>query len=59
MCTLAYCSTGGESLTVAQNTYATLWAKGNELNLVFGLALSLQVLVSVHVSVRLVLSFPD
>ncbi len=40
------CSLGGESLTVAQNTYVVLWAKERELNLVFGLALSLQVLVS-------------
>uniref|UniRef100_A0A8C4R5R2 Lysosomal dipeptide transporter MFSD1 n=1 Tax=Eptatretus burgeri TaxID=7764 RepID=A0A8C4R5R2_EPTBU len=32
---------GGESLAVAQNTYAVLWFKGRELNLVFGLQLSM------------------
>ncbi|XP_022183884.1 major facilitator superfamily domain-containing protein 1 [Nilaparvata lugens] len=31
---------GGESLAVAQNTYAVLWFKGRELNMVFGLQLS-------------------
>uniref|UniRef100_A0AAZ3R235 Lysosomal dipeptide transporter MFSD1 n=1 Tax=Oncorhynchus tshawytscha TaxID=74940 RepID=A0AAZ3R235_ONCTS len=30
---------GGESLAVAQNTYAVSWFKGKELNLVFGLQL--------------------
>ncbi|KAJ7420342.1 hypothetical protein WISP_48619 [Willisornis vidua] len=33
--------TGGESLAVAQNTYAVSWFKGKELNLVFGLQLSM------------------
>lgn len=28
---------GGESLAVAQNTYASVWFKGNILNMVFGL----------------------
>lgn len=32
---------GGESLAVAQNTYAVMWFKDKELNLVFGLQLSL------------------
>ncbi|XP_076838241.1 lysosomal dipeptide transporter MFSD1 isoform X2 [Brachyhypopomus gauderio] len=32
---------GGESLAVAQNTYAVNWFKGKELNLVFGLQLSM------------------
>lgn len=32
---------GGESLAVAQNTYAVSWFKGKELNTVFGLQLSL------------------
>ncbi|XP_067944720.1 lysosomal dipeptide transporter MFSD1-like [Watersipora subatra] len=32
---------GGESLAVAQNTYAVGWFKGKELNMVFGLQLSL------------------
>lgn len=32
---------GGESLAVAQNTYAVLWFKEKELNLVFGLQLSM------------------
>ena len=32
---------GGESLAVAQNTYAASWFKGKELNLVFGLQLSM------------------
>ena len=27
---------GGESLAVAQNTYAVTWFKGKELNMVFG-----------------------
>ncbi|CAG0904006.1 unnamed protein product, partial [Cyprideis torosa] len=31
---------GGESLAVAQNTYAVAWFKGKELNMVFGLQLS-------------------
>lgn len=31
---------GGESLAVAQNTYAVNWFKGKELNMVFGLQLS-------------------
>lgn len=31
---------GAESLAVAQNSYAVLWFKGKELNLVFGLQLS-------------------
>lgn len=35
------CSIGGESLAVAQNTYAVNWFKGKELNLVFGLQLSM------------------
>lgn len=34
------CSIGGESLAVAQNTYAVLWFKGKELNMVFGLQMS-------------------
>lgn len=33
-------SIGGESLAVAQNTYAVSWFKGKELNMVFGLQLS-------------------
>ena len=32
---------GGESLAVAQNTYAVAWFFGRELNLVFGLQLSI------------------
>ncbi|XP_067401783.1 lysosomal dipeptide transporter MFSD1 isoform X1 [Emydura macquarii macquarii] len=32
---------GGESLAVAQNAYAVSWFKGKELNLVFGLQLSM------------------
>ncbi len=32
---------GGESLAVAQNTYAVAWFFGKELNLVFGLQLSI------------------
>ena len=34
------CSIGGESLAVAQNTYAVKWFQGRELNMVFGLQLS-------------------
>lgn len=33
-------SIGAESLAVAQNSYAVLWFKGKELNMVFGLQLS-------------------
>lgn len=32
---------GGESLSVAQNAYATVWYSANELNFVFGLSLSM------------------
>jgi len=32
---------GGESITVAQTTYAVLWFKGKELNFVIGLQLSI------------------
>ncbi|XP_028418530.1 major facilitator superfamily domain-containing protein 1-like, partial [Dendronephthya gigantea] len=32
---------GGENLAVAQNTYSVSWFKGKELNLVFGLQLSI------------------
>lgn len=39
---------GGESLAVAQNTYAVSWFKGKELNLVFGLQLSMARIVSLH-----------
>ena len=39
---------GGESLAVAQNTYAVNWFKGKELNLVFGLQLSMARLVNPH-----------
>ena len=31
---------GGESLAVAQNSYAVVWFKGKELNMVFGFQLS-------------------
>lgn len=39
---------GGESLAVAQNTYAVSWFKGKELNLVFGLQLSMARIVSLN-----------
>ncbi|ELW63214.1 Major facilitator superfamily domain-containing protein 1 [Tupaia chinensis] len=39
--TLLFTRIGGESLAVAQNTYAVSWFKGKELNLVFGLQLSM------------------
>ena len=32
---------GGESLAVAQNTYASVWFKGDILNMVFGLQTSI------------------
>jgi hypothetical protein len=32
---------GGESLAVAQNTFAVAWFKGKELNMVFGFQVSL------------------
>ena len=38
---------GGESLCVAQNTYAASWFKGKELNMVFGLQLSFSRVVSI------------
>lgn len=44
-CFLRLASIGGESLAVAQNTYAVNWFKGKELNLVFGLQLSMARLV--------------
>ena len=37
---------GGESLAVAQNTYAVKWFQGRELNMVFGLQLSFSRVVS-------------
>ena len=37
----SYCSIGCESLAVAQNSYAVLWFKGKELNMVFGLQMSI------------------
>ena len=40
------CRIGGESLAVAQNTYAVSWFKGRELNMVFGLQLSFSRVVS-------------
>ena len=39
---------GGESLAVAQNTYAVVWFKEKELNLVFGLQLSMARIVSLY-----------
>ncbi len=39
-------SLGGESLAVAQNTYAVSWFKNKELNMVFGLQLSFSRVVS-------------
>ena len=39
-------SLGGENLAVAQNTYSVTWFKGKELNLVFGLQLSISRVVS-------------
>ena len=40
---------GGESLAVAQNTYAVSWFKGAELNMVFGLQLSFSRVVSINI----------
>ena len=40
-------SLGGENLAVAQNNYMVLWFKGKELNMVFGISLSLSRVVSV------------
>lgn len=40
---------GGESLAVAQNTYAVAWFFGRELNLVFGLQLSIARLVRLEI----------
>ena len=36
---------GGENLAVAQNTYSVMWFKGKELNMVFGLLLSVSRIV--------------
>ena len=44
---------GGESLAVTQNTYAVVWFKGKELNLVFGLLLSVSRLGSTFAMVTL------
>lgn len=46
-CLPSFFRIGGESLAVAQNTYAVSWFKGKELNLVFGLQLSMARIVSV------------
>ncbi len=45
-------SLGGESLAVAQNTYAVSWFKGRELNMVFGLQLSFSRVVSQSCTVK-------
>ena len=42
------CRLGGENLAVAQNAYAVIWFKGKELNMVFGMLLSISRLVSEH-----------
>ena len=39
-------SLGGENLAVAQNTYSVMWFKGKELNMVFGVLLSVSRIVS-------------
>ena len=36
---------GGESLAVAQNTYAVTWFKGKELNMVFGFQVGLRIIM--------------
>lgn len=51
MVTIVCCcfhSIGGESLAVAQNAYAVLWFKGRELNMVFGILLSISRVVSCY-----------
>jgi len=40
-----YSRLGGENLAVAQNTYSVMWFKGKELNMVFGLLLSISRIV--------------
>ena len=45
---LSVYSLGGENLAVAQNNYAVLWFKGKELNMVFGILLSVSRIVSFH-----------
>lgn len=47
-------SIGGESLAVAQNTFAVNWFKGKELNLVFGLQLSMARLVGIPDLIRFI-----
>ena len=41
---------GGESLAVAQNTYAVTWFKGKELNMVFGFQVSWIFSLSIYVN---------
>lgn len=45
-----FSSIGGESLAVAQNTYAVKWFQGRELNMVFGLQLSFSRVVCIRKS---------
>ena len=40
---------GGENLAVAQNAYAVTWFKEKEINMVFGLLLSVARLVSRYI----------
>ena len=47
---------GGESLAVAQNTYAVTWFKGKELNMVFGFQV---VYIYYVLLISIVLSFSD
>ena len=39
---------GGESLAVAQNTYAVSWFKGKELNMVFGFQVRIPIFLNRH-----------
>ena len=41
---------GGESLAVAQNTYAVTWFKGKELNMVFGFQVSITFLWPIYLN---------
>ncbi|XP_050529297.1 major facilitator superfamily domain-containing protein 1 [Daktulosphaira vitifoliae] len=59
---------GGESLAVAQNSYAVLWFKGKELNMVFGFQLSFArvgstvnflVMEPLYQYIKTVFNFPD
>ena len=46
---------GGESLAVAQNTYAVTWFKGKELNMVFGFQVAYILCITIINSLYLII----